>query len=272
MAEQSGNHGANTPSPTAEIRVGGTPESKPTDPGMVCLECGTELTYTGRGRRPRYCSSSCRHRAWERRRAAADGVVATQIVELPALPMEPTYTRSGVIEWLRDKPRRLADVAGALPDGEEAARMLDTARQRLRDHGVRTEREQLVESQARQNLSLMRTERDEMRQEVARLREENLRLRDVLERSRETAHRATSSGSSGASNPGRRASPDGQGEALFTTARARGTAAGTSTGAPPLRVGFKAMEMGGRTFHVPEGWSRAQARKWCRTHPDEAVG
>ena len=67
MAEQSKKHGAIPVSTATEIRVGGDPDGKPVDPGMVCLECGTELTYTGRGRRPRYCSSSCRHRAWEDR-------------------------------------------------------------------------------------------------------------------------------------------------------------------------------------------------------------
>lgn len=146
------------PATATEIRVGGDPNGKPSDPGMVCLECGTELIYNGRGRRPRYCSSSCRHRAWERRRAAADGVIASQVVELPALPMEPTYTRTGVIGWLRDSPRRLADVVAALPETEESARLLNTARSRLRRLGVRTETERRIASRAEQDLARLRWE------------------------------------------------------------------------------------------------------------------
>ena len=253
MAEQSKKHGGNPVSTATEIRVGGDPDGKPVDPGMVCLECGTELTYTGRGRRPRYCSSSCRHRAWERRRAADEGVIASRVVELPALPMEPTYTRTGVIEWLRGNPHRLADVAGALPDGEAAARMLDTARYRLRDHGVRTEEERIEESRARQNREREQRERNAVVYEMERLRQENRRLREELDR---------------ASEDGRRAQLSGTSAPVSSVSR---TAAG-SPGTPLPPVGFRAVEVSGRTFHVPEGWPRAQVRKWCRSHPDEAVG
>lgn len=253
MAEQSKKRGGNPASTATEIRVGGDPDGKPVDPGMVCLECGAELAYTGRGRRPRYCSSSCRHRAWERRRAADEGVIASRVVELPALPMEPTYTRTGVIEWLCGNPRRLADVAGALPDGEAAARMLDTARRRLRDHGVRTEEERTEESRARQRLERERTERNAVVYEMERLRQENRRLRAELDRASEDGRRAQLSGTSAPRSSVRR------------------TAVG-SPGTPLPSVGFRAVEVGGRTFHVPEGWPRAKVRKWCRNHPDEAVG
>ena len=253
MAEQSKKRGGNPASTATEVRVGGDPDGKPVDPGMVCLECGAELTYTGRGRRPRYCSSSCRHRAWERRRAADEGVIASRVIELPALPMEPTYTRTGVIEWLRGNPRRLADVAGALPDGEAAARMLDTARQRLREHGVRTEEERIAESRARQNREREQRERNAVVYEMERLRQENRRLREELDR---------------ASEDGRRAQLSGTSAPVSSVSR---TAAG-SPGTPLPPVGFRAVEVGGRTFHVPEGWPRAQVRKWCRSHPDEAVG
>lgn len=33
------------------------------------------------GRTPKWCSSSCRHRAWETNRAATSGLVAVQIVD-----------------------------------------------------------------------------------------------------------------------------------------------------------------------------------------------
>lgn len=253
MPEQSRRIDSNPPTATTEIRVGGDPDGKPVDPGMVCLECGAELIYTGRGRRRRYCSSSCRHRAWERRRAADDGVIASRVVELPALPKEPTYTRTGVIEWLCGNPRRFADVAGALPDGEDAARMLDTARRRLCDHGVRTEEERIEESRARQRLERERAERNAVVYEIERLRQENRRLRAELDRSR-ASDRTT--------QPSELSAPVGS---------SRGTAARSPETLLPS-VGFRAVEMGGRTFHVPEGWPRARVRKWCRSHPDEAVG
>jgi hypothetical protein len=38
---------------------------------IECAHCGEKVTYSGTGRRPRYCSASCRSRAWELRQAAA---------------------------------------------------------------------------------------------------------------------------------------------------------------------------------------------------------
>lgn len=35
----------------------------------------------GRGRIPKWCSDTCRHRAWEQRRAAASGLCAVDVVE-----------------------------------------------------------------------------------------------------------------------------------------------------------------------------------------------
>jgi hypothetical protein len=39
------------------------------------------MTVKTRGRTPKWCSSSCRHRAWEQSRAAANGQVAVRIVD-----------------------------------------------------------------------------------------------------------------------------------------------------------------------------------------------
>lgn len=38
---------------------------------IECAHCGRTIAYSGTGRRPRYCSPTCRSRAWELRRAAA---------------------------------------------------------------------------------------------------------------------------------------------------------------------------------------------------------
>jgi hypothetical protein len=39
------------------------------------------MTVAKVGRTPKWCSSSCRHRAWETSRAATSGLVAVQIVD-----------------------------------------------------------------------------------------------------------------------------------------------------------------------------------------------
>lgn len=55
----------------------------PRAPGQVleCGLCGGPVTVQGRGRMPKWCSSTCRTRASERRRAAADGLAAVKVVD-----------------------------------------------------------------------------------------------------------------------------------------------------------------------------------------------
>lgn len=52
-------------------------------PGQVvtCGWCGTTVTIPARGRIPKWCSPTCRHRAWEQARAAASGRSAVHVVE-----------------------------------------------------------------------------------------------------------------------------------------------------------------------------------------------
>lgn len=38
---------------------------------IECAHCGREIAYSGTGRRPRYCSPTCRSRSYELRQAAA---------------------------------------------------------------------------------------------------------------------------------------------------------------------------------------------------------
>src|SRR5665647_1374429 len=60
----------------------GTPTSIPKRvarrPGqsIACGWCGSPIVVPGQGRVPKWCSSSCRHRAWELTRAAASGLAA----------------------------------------------------------------------------------------------------------------------------------------------------------------------------------------------------
>lgn len=39
---------------------------------IECARCGREVAYSGNGRRPKFCSPTCRSRAWELRRAATE--------------------------------------------------------------------------------------------------------------------------------------------------------------------------------------------------------
>ena len=48
---------------------------------VACAWCGQDVTVPARGRIPRWCGTSCRHRAWEQRRAAESGRSATEVVE-----------------------------------------------------------------------------------------------------------------------------------------------------------------------------------------------
>ena len=60
------------------------PSGSTTDRGSVtCGWCGASVTVAARGRVPKWCSATCRHRAWEQRRAAASGLVAVEVVDRP---------------------------------------------------------------------------------------------------------------------------------------------------------------------------------------------
>jgi hypothetical protein len=77
----------------------------------ACGWCGGPITPGRRGPIPKWCSSTCRHRAWEQARAAASGLSAVELVERRVeihVPLVPTR---------RDWPRLLAELASQLNDG-----------------------------------------------------------------------------------------------------------------------------------------------------------
>mgnify|MGYP001506553022 CR=1 FL=1 len=76
---------------------------------LECVECGAALSYRGTGRRPRYCSQTCRNRAYETRRAARTGAVATRVVER-VVEVEARLNVDAVVRWLDGHPRRLSAV------------------------------------------------------------------------------------------------------------------------------------------------------------------
>lgn len=76
-----------------------------------CGWCAGPITPRGRGPIPKWCSATCRHRAWEQTRAAVSGRSAVQVVERLVevrVPLEPTR---------RDWPQLLGELARQLDDG-----------------------------------------------------------------------------------------------------------------------------------------------------------
>lgn len=77
----------------------------------TCGWCGGPITPRSRGPIPKWCSATCRHRAWEQSRAATSGRAAVQVVERRVeirVALEPTR---------RDWPRLLGELADQLDDG-----------------------------------------------------------------------------------------------------------------------------------------------------------
>lgn len=76
----------------------------------TCGWCHREITPRSRGPIPKWCSATCRHRAWEQARAAASGRSAVQIVErvvTVAAPPPPPASRPRQLAWV-DLLRQLA--------------------------------------------------------------------------------------------------------------------------------------------------------------------
>jgi hypothetical protein len=101
------------PGRAAEARAAGQRLDKPsgstTDRGSVtCGWCGAGVTVAARGRVPKWCSATCRHRAWEQRRAAASGLVAVELVDRP---VEVVRTVTKVKRLLVEAPRPTAPTA-----------------------------------------------------------------------------------------------------------------------------------------------------------------
>ncbi len=81
------------------------------DAAIKCAWCGGPITPRSRGPIPKWCSATCRHRAWEQTRAAASGRSAVQIVERRVeIPVPGTPAR-------RDWPGLLAELAHQIDDG-----------------------------------------------------------------------------------------------------------------------------------------------------------
>ena len=97
---------------------------------VACAWCDTAIVVAGRGRLPTYCSSGCRHRAWEQRRAAASGLAAVRVIERPVeVGVERSVERVTEVP-VRPRGREWADQL------RELARQLDAGRLYDRDLDV----------------------------------------------------------------------------------------------------------------------------------------
>ena len=85
---------------------------------ITCAWCGTTIPVKARGRTPKWCSDTCRHRAWEQQRAADSGRSAVQIVERPVVVQRTTRIPA-------PNPPRGADWAEALA---QLTRLVDSGR------------------------------------------------------------------------------------------------------------------------------------------------
>jgi hypothetical protein len=81
----------------------------------TCGWCGGLITPRSRGPIPKWCSATCRHRAWEQSRAAASGRSAVQVVErLVAVPAKPpAATQPRQSDWVH----LLRELAAQLEQG-----------------------------------------------------------------------------------------------------------------------------------------------------------
>src|SRR3954451_6598721 len=77
----------------------------------TCGWCGGPIPGKAPGRLPKWCSSSCRQRAWEQARAAASGLSAVRVIE------RRVEIRSPAAPTRRDWPALLQELGRQLDDG-----------------------------------------------------------------------------------------------------------------------------------------------------------
>jgi hypothetical protein len=77
----------------------------------TCGWCSGPIPLKATGRLPKWCSPSCRQRAWEQSRAAASGLAAVRVVERRVEIPTPIAPRR------QDWPRLLGDLARQIEDG-----------------------------------------------------------------------------------------------------------------------------------------------------------
>jgi len=98
--------------PTAGVRLPGQ--------HVVCMWCGSSVAVKARGPLPKFCSATCRHRAWEQERAARDGRVGVVAVDR-LVAVYPHDARG----WVEHLERLANDVRRGQLDEAELTAALD---------------------------------------------------------------------------------------------------------------------------------------------------
>ena len=211
-------------------------------PDLRCVECGTLLIYEGVGRRPRYCSQTCRSRAWEKRRAARAGLIAQEVVERRVEVPQPLNAEH-IAQWLSGRPRRISKVLKLME-------WTDEHREAFR-HGLEHSGEGLSLISAADKTRLytasqetfyLKRKLDHHNQQLRTQQQENTALRQELQRYKN------------AGNP-------------LPAARVGHLPGFASTPAPSGDT--KTVTVGGKQFTVPADWTRQQIRQWSRNHPEK---
>jgi hypothetical protein len=128
---------SNTTDPNPATNDGSRRSPRRPGQSLACGWCGLPILLPARGRTPKWCSSSCRHRAWELTRAAASGRAAVQVVDrvvevdrlVTVVQEVPVTTVPKGAEW----PAALTQLATALDSGRVYDRDLPALAQALAD-------------------------------------------------------------------------------------------------------------------------------------------
>ncbi|QTH60824.1 hypothetical protein J5O04_08370 [Corynebacterium hindlerae] len=89
---------------------------------MTCAWCGTPIEVSGRGRPKKYCSHSCRQRAYEQRNNVAGTAIPAEAVILR--PEKASRLKDSLFE-LRCAAEDVATAASEGADGEEIRQLCE---------------------------------------------------------------------------------------------------------------------------------------------------
>lgn len=91
----------------------------------TCGWCGRPFPLLRTGRLPKWCSDTCRHRAWEQRRALASGRAAVEVVDRVIEVERPVQVVKRVEVPVAPKPGDWPDLLRNLAGQIDAGRVYD---------------------------------------------------------------------------------------------------------------------------------------------------
>ena len=214
---------------------------------LVCIECGTGLLYFGAGRYPKYCSQTCRSRAWEKRRAAELGLVSGEVVDR-TIEVPRKVSADDVVAWLNGHPKRLHRILTRLDADPDMNNVLA----------------RFVNTNVPDVTVIPDGQWDQYRHQLDYLRK-RLREFSPAETRFDASQRDHDWDDDRHSRPDRESPPVDR-SADLAPLEADGGCADVED--EPVYVAAKTIVVGGKRFKVPVSWTRQQARAWCRDHPE----